>query len=195
MRLQLIALAVGLALAAAGCATEPSYAEPPAVDRAAFESDVYPILLRDCGYTGCHGNPDRFFRLYGPGRTRLDAATGLFDRPTSAEIDASFDRARSMLSGVPDARQALLLRKPLESSAGGAAHRGTDALGRNVYASTDDPSWQVIARWAGVALADAGVPRDAAIDAARDAASDAATRDGAADAAIDAASDTGVDAP
>jgi hypothetical protein len=29
---------------------------------------------------------------------------------------------------------------------------GTDALGRNVYASTDDPSWRTIARWAGVRL-------------------------------------------
>jgi hypothetical protein len=185
MRLQLIAACTFAVLA--GCATDPSYAQPPAVDRAAFESDVYPILLRDCGYTGCHGNPERFFRLYGPGRTRLDPATGLFDRPTSAEIDASFDRARSMLAGVPDPRQALLLRKPLESGAGGAAHRGTDALGRNVYASTDDPSWQVIARWAGVAPSDAGVPRDAA--------SDAATRDAATDGAVDAARDTGVDAP
>lgn len=163
-------LVVGFALAVVGCGGESPIAQPPAVDRAVFEAEVYPVLLRDCGFAACHGDRDRFFRVFGPGRTRLDAATGLYAAPTTEEIDASFDRARSMLAAVADPRQALLLRKPLEQSMGGAAHMGLDALGRNVYASEDDPAWRTLARWAGVELeepdagpTDAG-PRDASTD-------------------------------
>jgi hypothetical protein len=175
MRLQLTLLAVVVL----GCGGEAPIAQPPDVDRARFEAEVYPILLRDCGFSACHGDPDRYFRLFGPGRTRLDAATTLYAPATTEEIDASFDRARSMLAGVTDPRQALLLRKPLESSAGGAAHQGLDALGRNVYASTEDPAWQVLAAWAGapIEMVDAG-PFDAGpLDAAPSDAGDAGPRD------------------
>ncbi|MDQ3035759.1 MAG: hypothetical protein M3Y87_25370, partial [Myxococcota bacterium] len=141
-----------LALMTTGCGGEAPIAQPPDVDRARFEREVYPVLLRDCGFPACHGDPDRFFRVFGPGRTRLDPASGLYAPPSTAEIDGAFDRARSMLSGAPDPERALLLRKPLEASAGGAAHMGSDALGRNVYASTADPDWRAIAAWAGAML-------------------------------------------
>lgn len=169
MRLQLRA-ALGL-LALAGCGGESPTAEPPPVDRAVFEADVYPILLRDCGFPACHGDRDRFFRVFGPGRTRLDLGTALYAAPTEDELDAAFDRARSMLAAVPDPRQALLLRKPLAASAGGGAHEGLDALGRNVYASTDDPAWRVLAAWAGAELdaPDAGPMDGGPCDAAGDA--------------------------
>src|ERR1700755_2646142 len=35
-----------------------------------FTNDVIPVLLRDCGFQACHGSPERFFRVWGPGRTR-----------------------------------------------------------------------------------------------------------------------------
>lgn len=160
MRLQLTFLAVALS---SGCADPERIAQPPEVDRAEFEADVYPILLRDCGFPACHGDTDRFFRVHGPGRTRLDASTLPYDPATTDEVDATFDRARSMLAAVPDPLQSLLLRKPLETSAGGSSHVGLDALGRNVYASQDDPSWQTIAAWAGAVVSrpDAGAERDA----------------------------------
>jgi hypothetical protein len=196
MRLQLRpgagAFAGPLALAALiACTGETPIAEPPEVDRAAFEAEVYPVLLRDCAFPACHGNPARFFRIYGPGRTRLDRRSGTYAPPTGAELDAAFDRARSMLSGAPDPARSLLVRKPLEASAGGAAHMGTDALGRNVYASTEDPGWRAIARWAGVRLDDAG---DVGVgDAGRE---DAGGDGGVAedDAATDDARDAGGDA-
>ena len=170
MRLQLREGRLGACLLLAGmlaegCSSAPPLAEPPVVDRAAFESEVYPILLRDCGFPACHGDRDRFFRVFGPGRTRLDIATGPYELATVAEIDASFDRARSMLAGVPDPSQALLVRKPLEPSAGGASHMGLDALGHNAYADREDPSWQTIARWAGALAVDG--PRDASVEAGR----------------------------
>lgn len=146
-----------------GCADPERIAEPPLVDRARFETEVYPVLLRDCAFPACHGATDRFFRVHGPGRTRLSSTSLPYDPPTSDELAFSFDRARSMLAAVPDPAQSLLLRKPLETAAGGSAHAGRDALGRNVYASTDDPSWQAIASWAGAPIAgpDAGPTFDA----------------------------------
>jgi hypothetical protein len=202
MRLQLArapyAVAVLLSFACVGCASEAPIAEPPVVDRARFETEVYPVLLRDCGFPACHGDPDRFFRVFGPGRTRLDPASGLYAAPSTEEVDAAFDRARSMLSGVPDPRQSLLVRKPLEASAGGAAHMGRDALGRNVYASTADPSWRAIAAWAGVMLEpidggtpddDAGAEMDGAIVDGATAEDAAGTEDGASALADGAAED------
>ncbi len=184
------------------CSDPERLAEPPEVDRAVFEAQVYPILLRDCGFPACHGDTDRFFRVHGPGRTRLDASTLPYDAPTDEELAATFDRARSMLSGVPDPMQSLLLRKPLEAAAGGSAHVGLDALGRNVYASTDDPSWQVIAAWAGASVmsADAGPSLDAgpSSDAGRVDGGDGGRRDGGArDAGARDGGDTGAeeDAP
>jgi hypothetical protein len=193
-----VVFAVFVVCVASGCVDSERFAEPPGVDRARFEAEVYPILLRDCGFPACHGDSDRFFRVHGPGRTRLDPETLPYDAPTAAEIDATFDRTRSMLAAVPDPRESLLLRKPLEASAGGGAHMGLDALGRNVYASREDPSWQAIAAWAGaeVTRADAGAP-DATLDAGGGPdTGDAAARDGG-DAASsrDAARDTREDAP
>ncbi|MBN8612855.1 MAG: hypothetical protein J0L92_19830 [Deltaproteobacteria bacterium] len=192
MRLQLT-LPVLLA-AIAGCADPERLAQPPEVDRARFEAEVFPILLRDCGFPACHGDTDRFFRVHGPGRTRLDPATLPYDAATDDEIDATFDRARSMLAAVPDPLQSLLLRKPLEASAGGSSHVGLDALGRNVYASREDVSWQTIALWAGASVqrADAGAHEDDAgsDDASARDAGDASARDASArDAPIEAGGD------
>jgi hypothetical protein len=64
------------------------------------------------------------------------------------EIDRTFDRARAMLAMSSEPGQSLLLRKPLETSFGGAAHMGVDAYGRNVYASPDAPGYQAIVAWA-----------------------------------------------
>jgi len=197
MRLQLNLLA--LLAAIAGCADPERLAQPPELDRARFEAEVYPILLRDCGFPVCHGDTDRFFRVHGPGRTRLDPATLPYDAATDDEIEATFDRARSMLTAVPDPLQSLLLRKPLEASAGGGSHVGLDALGRNVYGSREDPSWQAIALWAGATVMrpDAGTHEDDAgpEDASAHDAGDASTRDAGArdaftrDAPFDAGSD------
>ncbi|MFK7986504.1 MAG: hypothetical protein AB8I08_10760 [Sandaracinaceae bacterium] len=138
-----IAVIAGPALV--GCALDPA-ATPPNPVRSSFETSVYPVLLRDCGFPACHGNEDRFFRVYGPGRTRLDP-TAPGDMPLDAEIDASYERARSMLSGVDQASDSLLLRKPLEVDRGGAPHLGIDDSGRDVYGSPDDPGYAAILTW------------------------------------------------
>jgi hypothetical protein len=83
-----------LAIAVLGCGGEASTAQPPEVDRAMFEAEVYPILLRDCAFPTCHGNPARFFRVHGPGRSRLDPTACTPRRPEPSSKRPSTARAR-----------------------------------------------------------------------------------------------------
>jgi len=135
------------ALLVAACSGQPATALP-APDGVSFEREVYPLLLRDCAFSTCHGAPERFLRVLGPGRTRLDATTLPDDPATLPEVLLSYERARSLLATAEHPTRSLLLRKPLEESAGGQGHLGVDELGRNVYQSPLDPGHQVLARWA-----------------------------------------------
>src|SRR5215210_4689512 len=74
----------------------------PAPDYDEFVERVYPLLLRDCGFNACHGDQDRFYQIFGPGRRRLSPDSELFDDATSEEIEASYERARAMLSNDGD---------------------------------------------------------------------------------------------
>jgi hypothetical protein len=134
----------------AACAEGREFSGPlPMPDGQGFVNDVYPVLLRDCAFVACHGAPDRFFRVYGPGRVRLDVLATKPDDPlTLQEILYSYDRSRSMLATADTIQNALLLSKPLEPAAGGQGHKGVDELGRNVFASVRDPSYAVLATWA-----------------------------------------------
>jgi hypothetical protein len=140
-----IALALVSALGAS-CASVEGDTRAPERDRVVFDQRVWPILVRDCGFSECHGAPERFFRVLGPGHERLDPAMRLADPVTAAELQLSYDRARSMVN-ASDPPQSLLLRKPLEVSAGGSGHEGTDRFGRDVYRSVDDPSFRVLVDW------------------------------------------------
>ena len=144
-------LALFGALAAVSCA--PSQADETVTGRRSFKdfrANVYPVLLRDCGFPTCHGDPARFFRVWGPGRTRLTTETLApepFDDPTGDELSASQSLA---LAFIDDSQpgDSQLLRKPLAPAAGGAAHGGIDAYGRNIYRTDQDPGWQALALWA-----------------------------------------------
>lgn len=151
------------AIAALFCCTyEQADLSVPRPDEERFAKEVYPILLRDCAFYACHGNTDRFLRVFGPGRTRISSELENFDPATSDEIHHSYERARSMLQGVDDVADSLLLRKPLDSAAGGAGkgHEGTDLWGHNVYRSKDDVAYRTLAAWARSRQRESGV-RDA----------------------------------
>jgi len=135
-------------LALSGCSIQGSKLSVPAPSKADFSLSVYPVLQRDRSFPACHGSPKRFFRVFGPGRTRLSPDTPLFAEATSEELTQSYDRARSMLANTGDIGESLLLQKPLERSAGGAGHEGKDNWSRNVYLSTSDDGYQVLLRWA-----------------------------------------------
>jgi hypothetical protein len=132
------------------CSYESASVQDLSPDVALFESSVYPVLIRDCAFYACHGNPERFFRIYGPGRLRISDKLEAYDPATPAEIHHTYERARSMLQGVHGIDDSLLLRKPLDSSEGGAGkgHRGTDLWGHNVYRVKSDVAYQKIVEWA-----------------------------------------------
>jgi hypothetical protein len=130
------------------CGVEPSPLRLASPDKMQFVETVYPILLRDCGFPACHGAQDRFFRVYGPGRSRFAAAKDADpgDPATEDEISQSYERTRSMID-AKHPQQSLLLRKPLAAKAGGSGHKGTDAFDRNVYATVQEPSYQALRNW------------------------------------------------
>ena len=131
------------------CAFEAPPANLPEPNRGAqFDDEVYPQLLRDCGFPACHGNRDRFFRVFGPGRTRLDEMTPLGEAPTVDEREAAYERARSMLAGAGRSEDTLLLRKPLEVDQGGAPHVGIDEHGQDVYGDVTDDGYELLLLWA-----------------------------------------------
>jgi hypothetical protein len=132
---------LGWLIGACGGASEPRVLASPDFD--AFASDVYPLLLRDCGMVECHGASARFFRVVGPGRMRLSPETAALDRATDAELRLTYDRARSQLD-----ERALLLRKPLAAAVGGIEHGGVDVYGRNVYVERNDQSYRTLEAWA-----------------------------------------------
>ncbi|NVB39109.1 hypothetical protein G6O69_14795 [Pseudenhygromyxa sp. WMMC2535] len=135
-----------------GCVSSTAEVPAPAYDD--FRTQVYPLLLRDCGFARCHGDVDRFWVIWGPGRTRLDepgvdpeldpeAALQPFDLPTDRELWMSYQRTRAALTHDEAVVDSPLLRRPLE----GREHGGEDHWGHNLWAE-DDPSWQLVARWA-----------------------------------------------
>lgn len=146
--LRVPALLVLALLGSLACEPAPADPEPPEVDPDVFRSEVYPILLADCAFPACHGAPERFFFVVGPGRTRLDPAQLPYDPATPEELALSFARARSMLVSPEGVRMAPLLRKPLAVAAGGAGHAGDDAWGAAIYASKQDVRWQTMFFWA-----------------------------------------------
>jgi hypothetical protein len=139
-----------LALLCCGaCADEASEGAFARREFMQFQREVYPVLLRDCGFPDCHGAPERFLRVWGPGRSRLPGATttpGAFDLPTGDELSATYSLALSMIDAGDPARS-LLLNKPLAVEAGGAGHLGVDKYGRNVYRTAQDAGYLVLARW------------------------------------------------
>jgi mono/diheme cytochrome c family protein len=134
--------------AAPGCELEEDVVEVPVADPLVFRDEVYPILLGDCGFTGCHGNPDRFFAVFGTARARLDPATDLDAPVTPEELAVSYTRARSMLISPDGVKRAPLLRKPLALDDGGVGHKGSDPWGNALFPSKDDPRFQTLAAWA-----------------------------------------------
>ena len=133
------AAVVALAGWAAACHVDGEPADLPAPDPVTFRERVYPILLAECGFGACHGDADRFFRVVGPGRTRLDPATAPYAPVTAEELALTYSRASSMLVDEDGVLHAPLLRKPLAVAAGGASHAGRDAWGADPFLSAQDP--------------------------------------------------------
>jgi hypothetical protein len=145
----LLACALLCCAVLAACGDDKTWSgEVPPGDAMVFQSDVYPVLMRDCAFNDCHGGSHRFLQVFGPGRVRIDPMLDSEAEATPVELQVSYERARSMLISEGAVTRSLLLTKPLAQEAGGVGHRGVDGYGRNVYQSTADPSYQLILRWA-----------------------------------------------
>lgn len=115
----------------------------PAPSRETFRETVYPVLLRDCAFSGCHGDPRRPLFVAGPGRVRLAAEMDLYEPPTAEEVDRAYDRARALLLAEGD-EPPPLVHKPGPT----AAHAGRDAAGDNLYMDAEEPALLALRAWA-----------------------------------------------
>lgn len=147
-----LSTALALSAFAGGCAEPSDRAEVTAVKRpfSDFQNDVYPVLIRDCGFPTCHGAPDRLYRVWGPGRARLAKDDGTvpdaYEPPTGDELSTSYSLALAMIDPL-DPAQSLLLRKPLAAGASGAGHEGVDRYGRDVYRTLNDAGYRALEAW------------------------------------------------
>lgn len=143
------ALWVAPPLLSVGCAGDSGWdGQLDQPDFSMFEAEVYPVLLRDCAFDACHGARHRYLYVMGPGRPRWSPELEADDPADPREVQLSYERARSMLTTADPVTQSLLLLKPLSIESGGASHKGTDNLGRDVYQSVEDNGYQVLLRWA-----------------------------------------------
>ncbi len=148
-----------LGVAAASC-TDDGLTDPsslPELDRDHFRCAVQPVLAARCAFAGCHASARRPLRLYAVGRMRLGVPWDRLAEPLGeAELEAHFQAARGFASADGD-ESPLLLSKPLDPLAGGGYHRGQDLYGdRDVFESTDDRGYRLVAEW----LAGASAPAD-----------------------------------
>ncbi|HEY4181096.1 MAG TPA: hypothetical protein VGM90_29835 [Kofleriaceae bacterium] len=137
-----------LVVVTSGCSVTPGTLDIPNANPQVFEDTVYPVLLADCAFNACHGNRDRFFSVFGPGRERLDPNTAEYDPVTPYELAHSYTRAESMLYDEEGPGFSLFVRKPIPLALGGAGHKGDDLYGGTVYSSIDDPHYLALYRWA-----------------------------------------------
>jgi hypothetical protein len=137
-----------LCLVAAGCSSNQGSGDLQVAERSfeVYRDQVFPVLMRDCAFHMCHGAEQRFFRLWGSARARLYPETRALAEVLPEEIALSYTRTLSMIN-ARDPGASLLLRKPLTPAAGGAGHFGVDSLYRDVFQSTQDPDYLVLANW------------------------------------------------
>jgi hypothetical protein len=147
-RVVLVALALG------ACQSLDATRAPADLDRPYFDCKVQPVLTKDCSQLACHGaptTPGRYFRIYARNRFRDDYAQKTEMTRNAilrgSEREHNYDAARAFVD-LAHPEDSLILRKPLETTAGGYFHRGATLYGgANVFADTTDPDYQIIAGW------------------------------------------------
>lgn len=130
--------------------------EAPTLDVAFFRCHVQPVLVGSCGALLCHGNQERFFRLFGRNRFRPlfgDKENRQRNTPLSDdEIQFNYDSALAYVdASSPD--DSYLLAKPLDQKSGGFYHGGATEFGSgDVFLDRDDPGYKAIREWIGGAV-------------------------------------------
>lgn len=135
-----------LALAFAACA---DVANAPiteaALDETVFRCKAEPVLVAQCSYNACHGQPESALRVYALGKLRADPpadSIALAEPLTPAEEHANFLSAVGFATNGVAPVDNWLLRKPLPPGAGGYEHAGGA-----IYVGTGDPNYVALFQW------------------------------------------------
>jgi hypothetical protein len=135
-----------LVLAATGCTTVTNEPAPSvSLDETVFKTKVERILVAQCSYVACHGNPGSALRVYAPGLLRAAPAANLSDAQaplTADEEHAKFLSAAAFSTTAETPADNWLLRKPLPSTFGGFEHKGGA-----IFKSPNDASYAAIYCW------------------------------------------------
>lgn len=143
-----LSFAIAAAIAAGACTDVGNDGAPNpsgSLSEAVFQCKVEPVLIRDCSYTGCHGNAGFPLRVYSPGKLRATTPSTLDDAIaalTTAEHHANFESAAAFAFGDVAPDDNLLLRMNLPAAVGGFGHKGGAA-----FVNMSDPGYVAIHDW------------------------------------------------
>jgi len=150
------ALALGALAIAAGCMADLDGSAPPSnLDAAYFHCRVQPILTKSCSAFLCHGDPERYFRVYARNRLRLGGTEATRNRKLDgAERDFNLASALGFVNATEPA-SSLFMMKPLDENGGGYYHGGADEFGQgDVFPTRNDTDFKILAAWIGGAKED-----------------------------------------
>src|SRR3954465_14065732 len=133
-------------LAVAACADVANApVTAPVLDETVFRCKAEPVLVTQCSYNACHGQPESALRVYALGKLRavppVDSAT-LAAPLTDAEHHANYLSAVGFATYGVAPVDNWLLRKPLPPGSGGYEHAGGA-----IYAGTGDPGYVALFQW------------------------------------------------
>ena len=115
----------------------------PQGDLATFEAEVQPVLDADCASPSCHGQPERPFSVFSPGRYRRDAARTFLEEPLAREeLAANVRNAAAFRADEPVLDECLLLCRPLAVTHGGCGHGAG-----SIFGSRDDSDYRALRAW------------------------------------------------
>ncbi len=140
---------VALALLPTACTVDlEDGASLPALDESFYRCRVQPIVTKSCSMFVCHGDANRYYKLFARNRLRLGLQEEQRNATTTeAERRFDFDATRAHVDAA-NPRQSLLLLKPLDQSAGGYFHGGATEYGMgDVFLSEDEPDYQTMLAW------------------------------------------------
>jgi hypothetical protein len=133
-------------LAVAACADVANApVAAPALDETVFRCKAEPVLVTQCSYNACHGQPESALRVYALGKLRAvpPADTSALSAPLSeAEHHANYLSAVGFSTYGVAPVDNWLLRKPLPPGSGGYEHAGGA-----IYVGTGDSNYVALFQW------------------------------------------------
>ena len=148
MRPSLLATLPLLATLAGGCTVDtnaPTTIQLRTLDFNYFACQVQPVTAARCSMVACHGQADHAFRIYMPGKLRIDTTPTLQARDVALTLDeatANFASMRGLAAAQDPTEDSPLLRKPLAHDQGGGEH-----VGGVLFHDPNDVGYQTIKAW------------------------------------------------